>query len=354
MKPTNAILTTILAAFGMVGSVAIADETVSFVSYGGSFQEAQERAFAQPYAEREGVELVSDSGPTVAKIKSMVEADNVQWDVVEVTEADYLNLVKMDLLEPIDYSKFDDSTLEAIKPRFRRDYGVAAVIYSYGVGHRTDLGREDHPRNITQFWNTEKFPGPRAVPSGTFANPPWEMALIADGVAPEDLYPIDFNRALKKLEEIEDSVTVWFQDTAPGVQALISGRVDYGLLPNGRVLQAKAQGAPVDFEYGEALMYADYFVVPKGAPNKERAMELIAHASQADPSADFMNRINYSMPNQDALKQLDEEYASSLPTAPENLDRQIPITGEFYGKEARDGKTWQEVSVEIWNEWFAE
>lgn len=352
MKINARKLTLLVAIFGYSLTPTMAQDSVSFVSYGGSFQEAQEEAFVKPYAEKHGINLVTDAGPSVAQIRSMVEAGDVQWDVVEVTEADYLNLVRQDLLEPIDYSVFDEDTLKAIDSHFLREYGVAAVIYTYGVGYRTDFEREEHPESFTDFWDTERFPGPRAVPTGTFANPPWEMALLADGVDPDNLHPIDFERALKKLEEIEDHVTVWFEDTAPGVQALISGRVDYGLLPNGRVLQAKADGAPVDFAYGQGLLYADYFVVPKGAPNKKRAMELLAYASKAGPSAEFMRRINYSMPNQEALERLDEDYAGSLPTAPENFKRQVPVTGEFYRQEAPDGRTWQEVSVEIWNEWF--
>jgi putative spermidine/putrescine transport system substrate-binding protein len=351
-----------LSIFGAALALAIAVGTqpghaadaLTFVSYGGSFQDAQEKAFVKPFAEANNVQLTTDSGPTVAKIKAMVEAKNVQWDVVEVTEADYLNLVRLGLLEKIDYSQFDAATIKAIEPQFRPDYGVAAVMYSYGIGYRTDLGRSDHPISYAELWDTKKFPGPRALPTGTFANPPWEAALLADGVAPDKLYPIDFERATKSLDRIKPNVTVWFDNTAPGVQALVSGDVDYGLMPNGRVLQSKSEGAPVDFEYGQALLYVDYFVVPKGAPHKEAAMKLLAYASQAKPSAEFMKQIQYSMPNTDALQYLDPEYAKSLPSAPENLHRQIPTTGEFYGEDSGNGQTWQQISIDVWNKWYGQ
>jgi putative spermidine/putrescine transport system substrate-binding protein len=353
MKMALRLSATVLAlAIGAGTQASKAEDTLTFVSYGGTFQEAQEKAFAKPFAEKNHVKLVTDSGPTVAKIKAMVEAKNVQWDVVEVTEADYLNLVRLDLLEPIDYSKFDAETLGALEPRFRPKFGVAAVIYSFGIAYRTDLGRSDHPKSHAELWDVGKFPGPRALPTGTFANPPWEAALLADGVAPEALYPLDFSRATKSLDAIKPNVSVWFDNTAPGVQALVSGDVDYALLPNGRVLQSKAQGAPVDFEYGQALSYVDYFVIPKGAANKEWASKFLAFASQDKPSAEFMKQIPYSMPNTGALRLLDPQYAKSLPTAPENIKRQILVTGEFYGQNSGNGETWQKVSIDVWNKWF--
>lgn len=346
------------AVLGVVAGLGIfsaaAEGNMTFVSYGGSFQEAQEKALVKPFAEASQVNVVTDSGPSVAKIKAMVEAGNVQWDVVEVTEADYLNLVRLDLIEPVDYSKFDEATLKAIEPRFRPDRGVVAVMYSYGIAYRTDGDRKSHPTTYAELWDAEAFPGPRALPTGTFANPPWEAALLAAGTPADKLYPLDMEKALASLDKIKPNVSVWFDNTAQGVQALISGDVDYGLMPNGRVLQAKAEGAPVEFEYGQALLYSDYFVVPKGAPNKDNAMAFLAFASQAKPSAEFMKLIQYSMPNADALQHLDPEYATSLPIAPENINRQIPVTGEFYGEYAGDGKTWQQVTIDAWNRWYGQ
>ena len=99
-------------------------------------------------------------------------------------------------------------------------------------------------------------------------------------------------------------VVVWYDDVAAGMQALVSGEVDYAFLPNGRVLQAKAQGAPVDFEYGEAFLLTDLFVIPKGAPDKDAALDFVAFASTAEPLAAIMRLLPYSAPNQAALKLL--------------------------------------------------
>jgi putative spermidine/putrescine transport system substrate-binding protein len=326
-----------------------------FVSYGGTLQDAQVKSWAQPFADANGLKLLQDQAATVAKIKAQVQSGSVQWDVAEVTELDLANLVKENLLEPIDYSVWDQTTLGQVPEQFRKQYGVAAVAYSFGIAYRTDLKRSAHPTTWQQFWDANAFPGPRALPAGTFANPPWESALLADGVAPNQLYPIDFNRVFTSLDKIKPSVKNWFTDTAAGVQALVSGDVDYASLPNGRVLQAKSQGAPVDFEYSQSMFNIDYFVIPKGAPDKANAMKFLAYMSSAEPSKKFMEAIPYGMPNTQANTELTQEkpdYAKTLPTAPDNYKNAVVVNGAFYGEEQSPGVTWQQYGITRWNQWY--
>ncbi|MCC8967274.1 extracellular solute-binding protein [Bradyrhizobium sp. Pear76] len=175
---------------------------------------------------------------------------------------------------------------------------------------------------------------------------------MADGVAPDNLYPVDFKRATASLDRIKNNVKVWYEDTAAGVQSLVSGDVDYALLPNGRVIRAKEQGAKIDFEYGQSFFDRSFFVVPKGAPHKAEAMKLIAFASRAGPSAAFMKLIPYAMPNKAGLAFLDPSYAAGLPTAPMNISRAIPREGTFYGEIAPNGQSWQQIGLKTWNEWY--
>jgi len=323
-----------------------------FASSGGSFQEAQNTAYVKPFAQKEGLELVNDSGVTIAQLKAAVLAKSVKWDVIEFTEADYFLLVKEDLIEPIDYSQFDAETLAAIDEKFRLKHGVIAVLYCYAIAYRTDLGRTDHPKNWAEFWDTKKFPGPRALPSGNAYNPPWTSALLADGVPPDKLYPLDFKRAAASLSKIKDSVKVWYTETAGGIQAIVSGEVDYASAPTGRIIAARAQGAKIDIDYGQALRYADYFVVPKGAPNKAAAMKFIAYASRAEPAAAMMKLQPNSAPNTAALKLLDPALAAMLPTAPGNLPKEVANNPTFYGEDSGNGQTWKQIGLKTWNEWY--
>ena len=53
-------------------------------SWGGSFQEAQRKAFFAPFSKEFGIEIVEDSPPKNPKIVAMVKAGNVTWDVCDI------------------------------------------------------------------------------------------------------------------------------------------------------------------------------------------------------------------------------------------------------------------------------
>jgi len=327
-----------------------------FFSVGGTFQKAQVDGLFQPCADKNGITLKQDEGPSVAKIRAAVESGNVPWDIIEVGESDLPTLIAEDLIVPIDYSYFDQATLDAIDPVFRPERAVEAVIFVEGIGYRTDVA--SHPTTWAEFWDTSKFPGLRVMPSGNYFNPTvFESALVADGVTPGQQYPIDFDRAFKSLDKIKGSVKAWHDTPAPGVQLLVDGEVNYGLLPNGRVLQAKGQGAKVDFDYSQAFRLVDYHVVPKGAKNLDNAMKCLAYSMTKDASVAFMKLIAYGRSNKDANKALQAEdpaYAATLPTSPDNYAKTLPTDMTWYAQDSGNGKTWLQVSIERWNEWYGQ
>jgi putative spermidine/putrescine transport system substrate-binding protein len=339
------------AAWVIIAPSSRAAENFVFVSYSG-VQPAEEAAYVKPFLAKAGLELASESGPTVAKIKAMVQSKAVQWDLVDVTEADYINLIKGNLIEEIDYSVFDKQTLDQLDPVDRQKYGVTSIQFALGIAYRTDLKSSDHPKNWAEFWDAKKFPGPRALPTVSYGIPPWEAALLADGVPADKLYPIDFARATASLDKIKPSVRVWFNTTAQALQSLISGEVDYAYLSYSRVFDAKAQGAKVDFDYGQAFLFRDYFVIPKGAPHKDQAMKLLAYASQPAPGAALMKIAPYGVPNKDAIKLLDQAYAAHIVSAPQNRSRLIALPQDFYGEDSGNGQTWEQVSLKTWNLWY--
>jgi putative spermidine/putrescine transport system substrate-binding protein len=322
------------------------------VSYGGTFQDGLRAGYFKPFASSQNVDLVEDSGPNVAKIKAMVEAKAVQWDAVQVTSADYEVLSKQNLLEKVDYGAFDKATLQQLPDFVKLEYGVGTTLYACGITYRTDLGKTDHPTSWAEFWDTKKFPGPRAMPTGTYAIPPWEAALMADGVPSDKIYPIDFKRALSSLDKIKSSVKVWYEDTAAGTQALVNGEVDYGFLCTNRVQAAKKGGAKVEVEWNQALFNYDVWVVPKGAPNIKTAMQFLAFVSTPGPEAEVTKLQPVGPVNPEAIKLLGPEYANSLPSSPEIMKVEVRINSAFYGESVPEGGTQQDRGLKLWNTWY--
>ena len=103
-----------------------------------------------------------------------------------------------------------------------------------------------------------------------------EVALLGDDVPPENLYPLDVDRALNKLDTIKDQI-VWWETGGQLQQQLADSEVALASAWNGRVQTEINAGTPVKIQWNQNLQTADYLVVPKGTANKEEAMELIAY-----------------------------------------------------------------------------
>ena len=94
-----------------------------------------------------------------------------------------------------------------------------------------------------------------------------EFALIADGVPMDKLYPIDFDRAFKKLDQIKPHVTVWWTTGQQPAQLLLDKEVVLATGWNGRFYDLIKKGAPVEIEWNEGALKQGSFVIPRGAKN---------------------------------------------------------------------------------------
>ena len=292
---------------GADGGGGSATKGLVFTSYGGSFQRAQAKAWLRPYSKETGSKIRQDSPTDYAKLQDMVENDRVVWDVVDVGN-DFGLESTGNLLEPLDYSVIDK---EPILEGYASEYRIACMLYANVLAYNTEQVRGT-PGSWADFFDTGKFPGGRGlhkVPSETL-----EVALLGDGVPPEDLYPLDVDRALNKLDTIKDQI-VWWEDAARSQKQISGGEVALISAWNGRVQTEINAGAPVEIQWNQNLQTADYLVVPKGTANKEEAMELIAYCVSAENNHRLSEFIEYAPINKESISKVDPQVASQLPTA---------------------------------------
>src|SRR5699024_2235463 len=121
----------------------------------------------------------------------------------------------------------------------------------------------------------------------------FEMALLADGVEPDDLYPVDFVRAFDKLDEVKENMQ-WWDTGAQSQQLLASGEVAMGHVWNGRMYSLIKDDAAIDIDWKHNIKAGDVLVVPKGSENKEAAMKFIAQATSPEAQANFANETAYT------------------------------------------------------------
>ena len=270
---------------------------LTFASFGGVYQDAQRKAWLDPYSAATGVEFTNDENSSNATIKAQVEAGQVTWDVVDVGNDFGLDANK-DLLEPLDYTLIPrDEVLDG----FAGDYRVADITYGVVLGYNTDKTAGKVPAGWADFFDTAKIPGKRGAwdysEGGLF-----EFALMADGVKPADLYKpsLDVARATKKLDTIKDNIVFW-SSGAESQELIGSGEVAMTMIWNGRAWSAKnTDKKPVEIQWNQQIVTADYLVVPKGSPNKDAAMKFIAYTICAANNAKPSSYIPYGPTNKNA------------------------------------------------------
>lgn len=329
-----------LAALAALGLSPAQAQDMVFTSWGGTTQDAQGEAWADPFAQESGTRVVMDGPTDYGKLKAMVESGNVTWDVVDVEHDFALKAAEEGLLEPIDFSVVDRA---AIDPRFVTDEAVGSFYYSFVLGYNAGALGGEEPQTWADLFDTERFPGKRTFYKWS-APGALEIALLADGVAPGELYPLDLDRAFAKLDTIKDDI-LWWDSGAQSQQLLASGEAPLGQFWNGRVAAVAGSGVDVGISWDQNLTAADMLVVPKGAPNKEAAMRFLAIATAAEPQAEFARLTAYAPINVNSKDLLAPEVVETLPDS--HTESQIDLDMEYWA-ENRD------TIAERWYAWQAE
>ncbi len=266
--------------------------TLTFVSYGGAYQKAQRQGWLEPYAALTGVTFLESEDSSNATIKAQVESGQVSWDIVDVGN-DFGLDANAALLEPLDYTKINK---DEILPGFAGTYRVADITYGVALAYNTEKLGGQVPQGWADYFDTGKFPGKRGMWDYS-AGGIFEVALLADGVAPADLYPLDLPRAVAKLDTIKSDIVFWGSG-AESQDLIGKGEVVMTLIWNGRGYSAKhVDNKPVEIQWNDQIVTADYFVVPKGTPNKDLAMDFIAWATCKENNAAPSKYIPYGPTN---------------------------------------------------------
>jgi putative spermidine/putrescine transport system substrate-binding protein len=307
------ISATVLASVGAIffaGVAPAADPAeVVVASYGGSFQDAQTKAFFESYAKASGAKVIGTTGTGYAKVKAMVASGNITWDVVSADPAAYENEVKDNLLQPLDYSIIK---ADGIPAEFRTKYGVGYMKFAENLA----WSKDKFPNGLTpaQFFDP-KVKARRVMLAVPYYN--LEFALLADGVKPADLYPLDVDRALKVIDRVKDQI-VGFKSPSDGQALIQQGEVDAAFAPGGRVENAIKAGANWTYGWPASVSVLEYWAVVKGAPHAAEAMKFINFAVQPEQQAALSRLIPYGPTNLDGLKLLDPTLVKHLPGNPDN------------------------------------
>jgi putative spermidine/putrescine transport system substrate-binding protein len=307
---------------------------------GGTMGQAMKDSYVALFEQRTGIPVTLTSPNDLGKLKAMVESKNVEWNVTEINSADARRASRLGLLEPIDDGIVDRATypIEA-----RDKFLLTSSVYSTLMAFRTDVFKNDRPKTWADFWDVKKFPGPRSMWNSPVDN--LEIALLADGVKIEHLYPLDVDRAFKKLAQIKPHVAIWWTSGAQHAQILVDKEVVLSTGWNGRFYQAIKDGAPIAVSWSQGIIKQAYFGIPKGAKDQYWGQRFLSAVLDPKAQATFANLFVSPGLNPESLRYADPSVRSFLPTDPDNLSQQ------FWQNDA-----WWDTNVESvkerWQRWI--
>jgi putative spermidine/putrescine transport system substrate-binding protein len=325
-------LATGVALAAMAAATPASAQELTITSWGGSYQDAQRAIYFEPFAEEHGVQIVEDEyNGGVGVLRAQVMGGTPTWDIVQV-EAEELTLgCEEGLYVPIDYDSLDFSQDDFIDGA-ATECGVGTIVWSTQIGY--DANRIDEaPQSWADFWDTEKWPGTRALRRGPKYT--LEFALMADGVPAGEVYDVlgteeGVERAFAKLDELRENL-IWWEAGAQPLQMLAAGEVAMTSIYNGRMTGSnRDEGTNFAGVWPGSIYSIDSWVILEGTGDVELAHEFINFASQPERQAQMPETIAYGTTHVGASEHVADEYLADLPTAPQNLEGAIELDTEFW------------------------
>lgn len=310
-----------VAAVGLAAStrMSFAEETLVVTGQGGSYQEAQRKAFFEPFTKATGIKIIEQSPPDYGKFQAMVESGNVEWDVVDVGQDFVLRGSKLNLLEKIDYAS-NGIVKEDFPAQLTSDFGVPSIVWSTTLNYNSEeVKPEQSAKGWAQFWDVKAFPGERTLPKSPVNL--LEIALLADGVDPSKLYPLDIDRAFRSLDRIKPHIQVWWETAGKAEQLLVDGEVAYSAAGQARIQKAQHGGAPVAVNWEQGTLTSQSWVIPRGSKNTAAALKFLAFVSAPERQAELTKYIDYGPSNKRAFQFIPA--GTQLPTSPDLQSKQV-------------------------------
>ncbi|WBG65145.1 ABC transporter substrate-binding protein [Pseudomonas citronellolis] len=320
----------LLLLLGLGLGSAQAQDSMVVVGYGGAGQKAQDLAFFQPFAKASGARLTqAEYNGEMARIKVMTDTGHADWDVVQIEGPDLARNCDLGMFVPLDWKQLGGA--DQLVANAAKECGSAALVWGVAIAYDADK-LKTAPSGWQDFWDLKKFPGKRGLRKRAVYN--LEFALMADGVAPADVYKVlstkaGVDRAFAKLDQIKPSIQ-WWEAGAQPPQWLAAGDVVMTTSYTGRIADAHKSGRNLDLVWPGALYGMDYWAIIKGSQHVDLAKRFIAFANQADAQVEYVHNIPYGPTNKQAAERLPQDLARWVPTAPANIKVGLAMDDEFW------------------------
>ncbi len=336
--------TRLFSSLGLVAGLLVTTpvfaqvKEIRMIEAGGLSGDSVEAGYVAPFTKKTGIAVVRESPAGLGKLRAMVESGKITAPIVELSDGEFEQAKGLNLLDPLDWKAIDPEPIfdEAMDP-----YGMGWQYYTTVMAWRPDAKPLD---SWADLWDVKNFPGKRAFPN--YPNYILPMALLADGVSVDKLYPLDIDRAFKKLGEIKEHVAVWWDAGAQPPQLLADNEVQYAVSWSGRVTDAEG----VNYTYRQGQLGLTYFAVPKGTPDdlKDAVYKLMHEISIAENQAAAAKVVSYTGPSKALDALLPQDRLEKFPTVKQNKDVGFLLNAKWWFEHAEEVELrWQEFKLDL-------
>ncbi|MEX1080905.1 MAG: extracellular solute-binding protein [Halofilum sp. (in: g-proteobacteria)] len=339
------VMLMLACALGQTVGAEPAHGPLVVATWGGVYERSQRAAYFDPYTEATGtpIQTASYSGG-LGTLRKRVQGPG-DWDVIDMTMADHRRACAEGLLQsysgeglmpaPDGTPAERDFIRSAITP-----CGVAHNLFSTVVAFDEDFFRYTaQPHRIEHLFDTERFPGKRALHKRPDALLEW--ALLSYGVPVGDLYDLlsterGLNLAFKRLDEIREHI-VWWESPEEAVELLRREDVTFAMGYNGRFFDAAVvQNEPVRIIWDAQVYEFETWGIPRNAAHPERARQFIGYATRTQSLARQTRYIAYGPTRASAIRRVGKHASTGvdmrahMPSHPLHMERAIRKDVDWY------------------------
>jgi spermidine/putrescine-binding protein len=302
------------------------------VGWGGISNGFGQELFSDPFAAAGNqVQWLAAPGQQVAALQAQRAANQTAWDVLNALNGTQFALLSRQGLLwklPPDVK----ARLAKQMPDGVTDYGVAYATTSDVIACNA---KEVATCPVTpkDFFDVDRFPGQRSL----YVGDPliaMAMALQADGVPADKVFPMDIDRAFRKLQVIRPHIRAFWQSGDQSEQMFRSGEVDMAVMWNGRarnIAMHPTDRMRIDVSWQGAVYEPSYLAVAVGASHANAGFAYLEWVvNHPDAMARYAERTGYGFPNGELFNLLPANIAGWLPEFPAHFGGQVRLDHDWY------------------------
>lgn len=316
-------------AICLSGAGALAQTDVTIVTWGGNSEQEMMEAWFRPASQGLNIRLRNDVLKGSNDVRAHVASGNVFWDVVDASTDMCVRDGRAGMLEELD---FNVVKADGLPPEQVTKWSVPSTAFTMVLAWNKKTYKGRQPESWKDFFDVKTFPGTRFF--GPFVTGVPEIALMADGVPADKLYPLDIERAFRKLNEIKPHVTGFPSSFGAATQLIVDGEADMLFLPDNRLFAALKAGADYGFTYNQGLMNFDCLVVPKGSKNKAIAMQIVNKVVSPEINARIAESSGLAPANLLSISQghVPAKLLPELSIAPQNFSKIVQANNGWWAE----------------------